>query len=212
MRVQRGGKPLNTQPHRAQGTIVWTDQLIALLTNLYMAGYSHGAVADHLYNETGIKITRGIVAGKIHRLKLKRPHTGTKPVVIRERKPKPKPSAIVSTGKAIRFRKYTPSKLHVVEEYRDVPTDTDVLIPQSQRRSLLDLEPHHCRWPVGDVGTPDFFFCGADKAEGSSYCPVHRDRACATTQRAEIPSEERERRSAAAKRSWEARRRERRAA
>lgn len=37
-------------------------------------------------------------------------------------------------------------------------------------RSILDLEPHHCRWPIGE---PTRGFCGHRKAPGTSYCEAH---------------------------------------
>ena len=49
-------------------------------------------------------------------------------------------------------------------------------IPERQRKSILDLGNEHCRWPYGDVGTPDFFFCGAPEADcsgGQPYCRAH---------------------------------------
>lgn len=36
---------------------------------------------------------------------------------------------------------------------------------------VLDLEQHHCRWPVGTG------YCGAHKLDGRSYCPGHHARA-----------------------------------
>lgn len=39
--------------------------------------------------------------------------------------------------------------------------------------SLLDLKPHHCRWPNGDVGSPDFHFCGDRRVDGRPYCSSH---------------------------------------
>lgn len=38
--------------------------------------------------------------------------------------------------------------------------------------SLLDLEPHHCRYPFGER---DFTFCGHPKADGKSYCRDHAE-------------------------------------
>lgn len=46
-------------------------------------------------------------------------------------------------------------------------------IPLSQRKQLLDLEDHHCRFPYGDVGTSEFFFCGGDAVSGMPYCHAH---------------------------------------
>lgn len=53
----------------------------------------------------------------------------------------------------------------------------DANIPLEQRKTLFELERHHCRWPVGEPGTPEFFFCGAPKSDESSYCPAHHFRA-----------------------------------
>lgn len=36
--------------------------------------------------------------------------------------------------------------------------------------AMIDLEPHHCRWPIGDRPT---LFCGMPKAESASYCEHH---------------------------------------
>ena len=41
--------------------------------------------------------------------------------------------------------------------------------------SVLDLEAHHCRWPVSHAGGVGF--CGCQKAEGKSYCAGHQARA-----------------------------------
>jgi hypothetical protein len=53
----------------------------------------------------------------------------------------------------------------------------DFLIPQSQRRTLLQLNDHTCRWPVGDPASPKFFFCGAATDMSQTYCPKHCVRA-----------------------------------
>lgn len=54
----------------------------------------------------------------------------------------------------------------------ELPADA---IPAKQRRTLLDLENNTCRFPYGDVGAADFFFCGgeADNASGQVYCRFH---------------------------------------
>jgi GcrA cell cycle regulator len=40
-------------------------------------------------------------------------------------------------------------------------------------KTLLDLEPHDCRWPIGEPRSPDFHFCGEQQAAGRSYCAHH---------------------------------------
>lgn len=45
------------------------------------------------------------------------------------------------------------------------------------RITTADLEPHHCKWPVGDPGTPGFGHCGCKREEGLPYCAEHVRRA-----------------------------------
>ena len=48
-------------------------------------------------------------------------------------------------------------------------------IPDTPKvKSILDLEPHHCRWPCGE---PTEGFCGDHKLAGSPYCERHKQRA-----------------------------------
>ena len=49
----------------------------------------------------------------------------------------------------------------------------DAAIPMEQRKSFSELKQCDCRWPVGEVGTPDFFFCGGVKLATSPYCKEH---------------------------------------
>lgn len=63
-----------------------------------------------------------------------------------------------------------------VTEFERIEIDQDVspeAIPQSQRKTLLQLQSHHCRWPYGEPSEPDFFFCGAAALQGHSYCQAH---------------------------------------
>jgi GcrA cell cycle regulator len=50
------------------------------------------------------------------------------------------------------------------------------------------LSDRTCRWPVGDPGNSDFFFCGAQPFRNKPYCAAHCARAYRpeqhTTQRA----------------------------
>ncbi len=41
-----------------------------------------------------------------------------------------------------------------------------------RRLQLVDLTPTSCRWPVGEPGTPEFYFCGED-APKQPYCTYH---------------------------------------
>jgi GcrA cell cycle regulator len=40
-------------------------------------------------------------------------------------------------------------------------------------KTLLDLESHDCRWPIGEPRHPDFHFCGEPQLPGHPYCERH---------------------------------------
>jgi GcrA cell cycle regulator len=42
-----------------------------------------------------------------------------------------------------------------------------------QRKQLVDLTKQSCRFPYGDVGQSDFFFCGATALKEAPYCARH---------------------------------------
>jgi GcrA cell cycle regulator len=53
------------------------------------------------------------------------------------------------------------------------PEPVDNVIPLGQRRNLLELTEETCRWPIGDPGTADFYFCGGHAVVGLPYCSYH---------------------------------------
>ena len=40
-----------------------------------------------------------------------------------------------------------------------------------------NLQPHHCRWPIGDTHDEDFHFCGCKKEPDIPYCAAHAAKA-----------------------------------
>jgi GcrA cell cycle regulator len=58
-------------------------------------------------------------------------------------------------------------------DYAVEPEPELIEIPIEQRKTLLQLNEATCHWPVGDPGSPDFFFCGGQSNEGSPYCNYH---------------------------------------
>jgi len=45
------------------------------------------------------------------------------------------------------------------------------------RKSLADLAPDDCRFPVGDPHDEGFGFCALERRPGSPYCSAHHARA-----------------------------------
>ena len=49
----------------------------------------------------------------------------------------------------------------------------EVVAPQSEGVTIMELREFMCRWPLGDPTTPAFCFCGARANTGLPYCPHH---------------------------------------
>jgi len=62
-------------------------------------------------------------------------------------------------------------------EMQMAPQAAELFIPVEKRLSLLQLNEHTCKWPIGDPLTPDFYFCGGHSDEGKPYCQFHSRRA-----------------------------------
>lgn len=78
-------------------------------------------------------------------------------------------------GKARRI--YLPPRLNTrpgrpAKHRKPAPPIDDRMIPISQRKSFAELESWHCHYPVGEPGTPGFFFCGGPISE-DLYCASH---------------------------------------
>lgn len=149
----------------------WTDERCDMLRTLYAEGLSAGQVGFEL------GVTRNAVIGKVNRLGLTRAsHPSSSP---RKFHPKHRPVRTEKFKPHVRLAEPPPEPQPMVEI-----SDDD--IPIEQRRTLLQLEARHCRWPCGRPGTPDFFFCGSPTADFPSvpYCPAHAARAFAGRGRA----------------------------
>jgi GcrA cell cycle regulator len=49
----------------------------------------------------------------------------------------------------------------------------EVVIPMSERVTIMELRDSMCRWPLGDPSTPEFRFCGARAGTAMPYCGYH---------------------------------------
>src|SRR5215472_3621366 len=124
--------------------MTWTDERVETLKKLWTDGLSASQIAAELGG-----ITRNAVIGKVH------PHAHMLRVS--------RPSIRGNTALAQAY------ELDVELE----PELLDNVIPLGQRRTLLELNEETCRWPIGDPGHPDFFFCGGQTNTGLPYCAYH---------------------------------------
>jgi GcrA cell cycle regulator len=144
----------------------WTDERVELLKKLWADGLSASQIAAELGG-----ITRNAVIGKVHRLGLSGRAKSSSTGVPRPRKAR-SPSHMLRIGRSA-IRGNT-ALAHAYElEIEAEPELIDNIIPIGQRRTILELNEQTCRWPVGDPGSTDFFFCGGNTLTGLPYCAYH---------------------------------------
>ena len=142
----------------------WTDERVELLKKLWSDGLSASQIAAELGG-----ITRNAVIGKVHRLGLSGRAKSASSAAPRPRKAR---SPMMRIGRAS-IRGNT-ALAHAYEmEAEAAPELIDNVIPIGQRRTILELTEQTCRWPVGDPGSTDFFFCGGNTLGGLPYCAYH---------------------------------------
>jgi GcrA cell cycle regulator len=146
-------------------TMSWTDERVELLKKLWAEGRS----ASQIANELG-SVTRNAVIGKVHRLGLSGRAKSPSSSVPRQRKPRAhshmmrvRPTMRGNTALAYAHDYEVEAEVELIEN----------IIPIGQRCSLLELSDDKCRWPIGDPGAADFFFCGGKPIEGAPYCGYH---------------------------------------
>jgi GcrA cell cycle regulator len=160
----------------------WTEERVELLKKLWSDGLSASQIAAELGS-----VTRNAVIGKVHRLGLsgraKNPAAASTPRAAAPRKaPTRSPSHPMSGGQGASqggmtrganalAPQYAP-EAEAEAEHTPAPSE-DVVIPFSERVTIMDLREYMCRWPMGDPTTPEFRFCGGRSQTGMPYCSYH---------------------------------------
>ena len=144
----------------------WTDERVELLKKLWADGLSASQIAGELGG-----ITRNAVIGKVHRLGLSGRAKSASSAVPRPRKPRSATHMLRIGRGAIRGN--TALALAYEIETEATPELIENIIPIGQRRNILELTEQTCRWPIGDPGSSDFFFCGGNTIAGLPYCAYH---------------------------------------
>jgi GcrA cell cycle regulator len=144
----------------------WTDERVELLKKLWSEGLSASQIAGELGG-----ITRNAVIGKVHRLGLSGRAKSPSSAAPRPRKPRsaahmvrvPRASIRGNTALAHAYELETEAEPELIEN----------IIPIGQRRTILELTEDTCRWPIGDPGSTEFFFCGGHALTSLPYCAYH---------------------------------------
>lgn len=147
----------------------WTHERIELLREIYLKG-SCAWVAHEINRLTKSQFTRNAIIGKITRLGLERPIQALDSVLraLKEERRREREREYQNSyrrrrnGKSIRPPTYPSDGLSALF----VP-------PVEQRKTLLQLENNSCRFPYGNPGDDDFFFCGGDVFPERPYCGIH---------------------------------------
>lgn len=162
---------------------VWTDERVELLRKLWGDGLSASQIAGELGG-----VSRNAVIGKVHRLGLsgrtKPPAAATGSRPRKEATPRAATTQPVSEASvepqapqpfAPAFEEAAIASTAPVTAVVDIePVDqSGVVVPTSERVTIMDLREYMCRWPMGDPTSPNFRFCGARAVTGMPYCAHH---------------------------------------
>ena len=145
---------------------IWTDDRVELAKQLF----EDGATASQAAMKLG-GISRNAIIGKWHRMGLVR--APKQRSLMRARKPITRKEKIAKTPKRL------PPTFFA--EPLPPPVATDVA-----RVTILDLEAHHCRWPVGE---PTEGYCGCKRYLTLPYCEAHARRAYRPVETKHKPAE-----------------------
>lgn len=155
----------------------WTEEMDAELRRMWAERLSASAIALHI-SAAHRAVTRNAIIGRLHRLDL-------------TRKPRPRQSLDGPSRVPPKRRPPPPKARRVISPLAQIMRDPELMAllaaPPTDAvgvHSVDDLEPHHCRYPIGEPGSAGFGFCGQRRAPGLSYCPTHAMRCHVPIQRA----------------------------
>ena len=156
------GATLKRAPVGASCNGTWTDEKIAHLKHRWsVLGESAGKIA------AALGVSRSAVCGKAFRLGISH---GLSPASSRAtivKGPRPKRERILPAKKIAQLRSLPAEPL-------PPPKIEDVA-----RKTLAELEPEDCRWPVDLKDRSGFGFCAHEHVPGQPYCLPHCHRAFA---------------------------------
>ncbi len=145
----------------------WNDERVERLKKLWQDGLSASQIAAELGG-----VTRNAVIGKVHRLGLSGRAKSPSSAAPRQRKARPAAQHMMRVSRPVSRGNTALAHAFEMEPEAD-PVPHDNVVPMSQRKTLLELTEDTCHWPVGDPGSPDFFFCGGKSLQSLPYCAHH---------------------------------------
>lgn len=156
----------------------WSEERVEMLKRLWAEGLS----ASQIAGEMGGGITRNAVIGKVHRLGLSgRAKSPGASASATPRQSQPRKAAASSSHAPVARAVSRGSAALAPRPVVDYALETeivalapdDVVIPFSERVTIMELKEGMCRWPMGDPTKTEFRFCGAKCGIGTPYCGHH---------------------------------------
>lgn len=152
----------------------WNEDRVEMLKKFWAEGHSASQIAGRIG-----EVSRNAVISKVHRLGLSgRTTTNRKPMQSRKyagplvaaQTVTPRPAKTVQWRNPFIPGGPVGAEKKPVEPYREQPAPR--VFDRSRFVRTVDLEEHHCRWPVGDPRDIDFRHCGEDRVPGLRvpYC------------------------------------------
>lgn len=148
----------------------WTDERVETLKKLWLDGLSASQIAKQLGG-----VTRNGVIGKVHRLGLAGRATPSAP---HERKKVARPAPIPATPRARKAPRPAPiptaprERKEVTEKVVE-PAAPLPYVDEPGSATILTIDAHMCKWPIGDPSADNFTFCGKRFDDDGPYCVGH---------------------------------------
>ncbi|HEX2136739.1 MAG TPA: GcrA family cell cycle regulator [Microvirga sp.] len=146
----------------------WTDERVEMLKKLWSEGLSASQIAAEIGS-----VTRNAVIGKVHRLGLSGRGKAKSSSHQRVKKPVRTPSVPGAIAEQAPRSTGAIAPLPLAMEPESVAATDDVVVPMSERVTIMDLRESMCRWPMGDPTKAEFRFCGGRSVTGLPYCAHH---------------------------------------
>ena len=152
--------------------MAWTEERVEILKRLWAEGLSASQIANRLGG-----VTRNAVIGKVHRLGLSGRATTSRAKAPRPRRrlahksDRPSRPSLPTHG-AVALKPIYDEEPDTIVELAPAPVE-ELVIPISERTTIISLKESMCRWPIGDPGDKDFHFCGRHSPPGTPYCEHH---------------------------------------
>jgi GcrA cell cycle regulator len=114
---------------------------------------------------TKYQVNRGAIAGVISRAR----KAGVLTIKTKAERPKP---VKVEKPKLVKLKALPPEPAKKEEKK---PKRVKLkLITDEFQVTIHELQPHHCRYPIGDPRQPDFRYCGRFQYGNGPYCLEHQ--------------------------------------